>query len=162
NRRYFMKQKVALIALVLIAAVAAAQAQEKYLDIFYVQIKPEKRAEFDAINKKFITANRNNQGDSWIGLETVYGTGGSVTFMSLRSSYADVDKASGAFYGALAKAYGKPGTDKLFQDFGQCVTSTRGELRRVRFDFSSNVSPDSLTKLLGETRWVRTTVVHLR
>ena len=41
------------IALVLLAAMAAAQAQqtqEDYLDVYTAQVKPEKRADFDALS----------------------------------------------------------------------------------------------------------------
>src|SRR5882757_6136453 len=141
-----------LVGLMLLTALAVGQMQEQYLDVFYVQVKPEKRAEFDAINKKIVAANHKN-GDEWIAMETVYGTGNRVTFISMRGSYADIDKGSGAFYGSMEKAYGKAATDKLFQDFNQCVISTRGEIRRRRWDLSSNVPSDSaaVMKMLGET-----------
>ena len=42
--------------------------------------------------------------------------------------------------GALQKTYGKS-TDKLMQDFNQCIESSRGEIRRRRLDLSSNPPP---------------------
>jgi hypothetical protein len=154
------------LALVLLAAWAAGQAQqarEDYLDVFSVQVKPDKRADFDAIAKKIVAANRQNNGDSWLAMETVYGPGDRVTFVSMRQSYADVEKATGTFMAAMQKAYGK-GTDKLFQDFSQCLVSSRSEMRRRRWDLSTNVpaDPAAMTKLLGDSRWLRTTVVHVR
>ncbi len=157
----------ASVAFVLLAALAISQAQEEqvdYLDVFSVDVKPEKRAEFDAIAKKMVSANRQNGGDAWLTMETAYGPSNRVMFVSTRHSYADVEKATGAFFGALQKAYGKAGTDKMFQDFNQCVVSSRGELRRRRWDLSSNAPKDAAAyaKLVGEARWLRTTAVHVR
>jgi hypothetical protein len=152
------------VVLVLLAAFAAGQAQEQYLDVFTVQVKPEKRADFDAITKKIVAANRQNQGDAWLAMETVYGRGDRVSFISIRQSYGDIEKATGTFYGAMQKAYGKAGTDKVFQDFSQCVVSSRSEFRRRRWDLSSNAPADAaaMSKLLGESRWLRTTAVQVR
>jgi hypothetical protein len=156
-----------VIVFVLLAALAAGQAQqaiEEYLDVYSVQVKPDKRADFDAIAKKIAAANQQNSGDTWLASETVYGPGDRVTFVSTRHTYGDIETATGAFMGALQKAYGKPGTDKIFQDFSQCVVSSRSEIRRRRWDLSSNAPADSaaMAKLIGETRWLRTTVVHVR
>ena len=57
------KTIVSVIAFVLLGALAfvhAQQAQESYLDVFTVQVKPDKRADFDAIGKKIAAANRQN------------------------------------------------------------------------------------------------------
>ena len=157
----------ASFAFVLLTALAfgqAQQAQEDYLDVYTVQVKPEKRAEFDAISKKMVSANRQNNGDSWVAVESVYGPSNRVSFVSTRHSYAEAEKASDAFYGAILKAYGKAATDKMFQDFSQCVLSARGELRRRRWDLSSNAPADAagIAKLVGESRWLRTTMVQVR
>ena len=50
------------------------------------------------------------------------------------------------------------------QDFSQCLVSYRNELRRRRWDLSSNVpsDPAAMAKMLGETRFLRTTVAHIR
>ena len=72
------------VVLVLLATLAAGQAQEQYLDVYTVQVKPEKRAEFDAIAKKIGAANRQNKGDAWLAAETVYGQGDRVSFISIR------------------------------------------------------------------------------
>jgi hypothetical protein len=154
------------IALVLLAALAAGQApqaQEDYLDVYSVQVKPDKRADFDAITKKMVAANSQHNGDNWVAMETVYGPGDRVTFISTRQSYGDIEKATGTFYAAMQKAYGKA-IDKVFQDFSQCLVSTRSEIRRRRWDLSSNApaDPAAMAKLVGDSRWLRTTVVHVR
>ncbi len=151
------------VASLLLATLAVGQAQEQYLDVYSVQVKPEKRADFDVITKKMVAANRQN-GDAWLTQETVYGPGDRVTFISMRSSYSDIDKGMGAFYGSMQKAYGKAGAEKMFQDFSQCVVSTRSEFRRRRWDLSSNVpsDPAAVMKIVGESRWLRTTAVHVR
>jgi len=155
---------VVFVSFVALLASYAQQAQEDYLDVFTVQVKPEKRAEFDSIAKKMVAANRQNNGDAWITMETVYGPSDRVTFLSTRHSYAEIEKASGQFFGAIQKTYGKAATDKLFQDFSQCIVSSRGELRRRRWDLGSSRPSDAaaLAKLVGESRWLRTTVVHVR
>jgi hypothetical protein len=156
-----------VIAFVLLAALAvgqAQQAQESYLDVFTVQVKPDKRADFDAISKKIAAANRQNKGDTWIAMETVYGPGDRVSFVSTRNSYGEVESAMGEFMGALQKTYGKAATDKMFQDVSQCTVSSRSEIRRRRWDLSSNApsDPAAYAHLLGEARWLRTTMVHVR
>ena len=161
-----MKRKAmwTAVALVLLATLAAGQAQEQYLDVYTAQVKPEKRADFDAMTKKMVAANRQNEGDSWLTMETIYGPGNRVTFISTRQGYGEAEKASDTFYGALQKAYGKPGTDKLFQDYNQCLVSSRSEFRRRRWDLSSNAptDPAAMAKMLGESRWLRTVAVHVR
>src|SRR2546427_498234 len=102
---------VAVVLLAVLAVGQAQQTQEEYLDVFTVQVKPEKRADFDAINKKIAAANRQNKGDAWLAMETVYGPGDRVTFVSTRHSYGDIEKAQGAFFEALQKTYGKAATD---------------------------------------------------
>jgi hypothetical protein len=161
-----MKRKAmwTAVALVLLATLAAGQAPEQYLDVYTVQVKPEKRSEFDAISKKIVAANRQNKGDAWLAMETVYGQGDRVSFVSMRRSYEDAEKGTGAFDQAMQKAFGKSGTDKTLQDFSQCVVSSRSEFRRRRWDLSSNVPADAegMTKMLGDARWLRTVAVHVR
>jgi quinol monooxygenase YgiN len=152
------------VVLVLLATLAAGQAPEQYLDVYTAQVKPEKRAEFDAITKKMVAANRQNKGDNWLTLETIYGNGNRVTFISIRNSYGETEKASDSFYAAMQKSLGKAGTDKLFQDYNQCIVDTHSELRRRRWDLSSNPPADAaaMSNMLGETRWLRTTAVHVK
>lgn len=164
-----MQRKVtgAMFAVVLLAALAAGQAQqalEDYLDVLTVQVKPDKRAEFDAINKKIAVANRQNKGDTWLAMETVYGRGNRVTFVSSRHGYTDVETAMGVFDHAMEKALGKAGAEKLERDFNQCIDSSRSEIRRRRWDLSSNAPSDAAAyaKLIGESRWLRTVTVHVK
>src|ERR1700756_162333 len=64
----------------------------------------------------------------------------------------------------MQKTYGKAAADKMLQDFNQCLASSRSEFRRRRWDLSSNppADPAAMAKLVGESRWLRTTVVHVR
>lgn len=162
-RRKALGTAVALVLLAALAAGQAQQAREDYLDVFTVQVKPDKRADFDAIAKKIVAANRQNNGDTWIAMETTYGPGDRVTFVSTRQNYGDIEKASGVFMAAMGKAYGKA-TDKVFQDFSQCLVSSRSEIRRRRWDLSSNspADPTAIAKLVGGSHWLRTTAVHVR
>src|SRR5260370_11330815 len=107
------------VALLLLTALAVGQAQEQYLDVYIAQVKPEKRADFDAISKRMVAANRQSKGDTWLTMETAYGPGDRVTFISVRQSYADAEKGTDAFFGSLQKAFGKAGTDKILQDYNQ-------------------------------------------
>jgi|SRR5262252_70198 len=152
------------VAVVLLATMALGQAQEQYLDVFTVQVKPEKRAEFDAIAKKIAMANRQNKGDTWVAMEQIYGHGNRVSFISFRNGFAGIETGMGAFYGAMQKGFGQAGADKIFQDFSECATSMHSELRRRRWDLSSNISSDpaAMAKLSGEARWLRTTAVHVK
>src|SRR5215470_4666635 len=125
------------IAVILLAAFAVAQAPDQYLDVYVAQVKPEKRADFDAIAKKMVAANRQNKGDEWLTMETSYGPVNRVTFISVRQSYADVQKGGDTFYESLKKGFGEAGADKMELDFMQCLVSARTELRRRRWDLSS-------------------------
>lgn len=153
---------LAVLTLVAVVAAQAQQAQEDYLDVYSVQVKPDKRADFDAIAKKMVAANREN-GDLWITQETVYGPGDRVIFISTRHSYGEAEKGAAAFDQAVQKAYGK-GADKLFQDYSQCVVSQRSELRRRRWDLTANPpsDPAAYAKMIAGARWLRTTAVHIR
>jgi len=161
-----MKQRAmwTAIAVILLAAFAVAQAPDQYLDLYIAQVKPEKRADFDAISKKMVAANRQNKGDEWLAMETVYGPMNRVTLVSTRQSYGDTEKGSDAFDAAMQKSLGKAATEKLFQDFNQCLVSSRSELRKRRWDLGSNPPADgaAMAKMLGESRWLRTTVIHVK
>ena len=156
-----------LACAVLLSAVAFAQTQDfysGYLDVAIAKVKPEKRAEFDAINKKMAEANRRNKGDNWIVSETIEGEWNTVYYTSARQSYAEIEKGMDAFMGALGKPGGAAASAKMMQDFYNCVQSFRVEVRRRRGDLSSNPPADAaaLAKMVGETRWVRTVMVRVR
>jgi len=160
----FRKALWALGVAVCLAAPLAVQAQGDYLDIFIVKVKPEKLADFQALTKKWVEANRRYNGDRWLTLETVYGEGNVYQFTSVRKDYADVDKSNEASMAAGNKAFGKEAAQKLGQDFMNCLVWSRGELRRRRWDLSRKppADPDSYAKLIGESRFLRTTAVHIR
>jgi hypothetical protein len=152
------------IAVVLLTALAVGQAQEQYLDVYIAQVKPEKRADFDALSRKMVAANRQNKGDAWLTTEAVYGRGDRVSFISMRSGYGDAEQATDAFFGALQKTYGKAAAEKMLQDFDQCLTSSRTEFRRRRWDLSSNAPADAaaMARILGDARYLRTTAIHVK
>src|SRR5437867_903925 len=116
----------------LLSATAAGQAPEGFLDVLLVKVKPEKRTEFDAIVKKMVDANRKNKGDTWLASEITYGEGNTVNFTSIRANYDGIEKGFVSFMGALSKAYGQAAAGKIFQDFSNCIVSSRSELRRRR------------------------------
>jgi hypothetical protein len=160
----FRKALGALAVVVCLAAPVTVQAQGDYLDVFIVKVKPEKRADFLALSKKFADANRRFNGDRWIALESVYGEGNVYQFTSTRKDYAEIDKVNEAEMTAANKAFGKETAQKLGQDFNNCIVWSRAELRRRRWDLSSKVpqGPEAYAKLIGESRLLRTTAVHIR
>ncbi|HVS88375.1 MAG TPA: hypothetical protein VHF01_09155 [Candidatus Acidoferrum sp.] len=153
-----------VVAGLVLAAPVAVRAQGDYLDEYIVKVKPEKVADFTVLAKKVADANRRFNGDRWIAMETLYGEGNTYAFVSTRQDYADIDKGNDAFLGALQKAYGKGAAEKTLQDWNNCVESSRTELRRRRWDLSSNAPTDlaAYAKLVGETRVLRTIAVHVR
>src|ERR1700751_6074772 len=153
-----------VVVVTLLAVMAVDQGQEQYLDIFIAQVKPEKRADFDAISKKIAVINRQNNDDQCFAMETDYGPMNRVTIISTRNGYAEIQKGSDAFMGALQKALGKDGADKLFADFAKCLENSRSELRRRRWDLSSNAPTDAaaMAKMLGEARYLRTTSIRIK
>jgi hypothetical protein len=143
---------------------AAAQAQDSYLDQYVVHVKPEKRAAFDALIKKLVAANRDHPGDNWVAVETTYGEGNTISFTSLRQSYGEIEKANGAFMGAVEKTMGHPGMEKLFEDLASCTAESQSVLARRRPDLSSNMpsDPSAESRIVGNTRWIRTTRIVVR
>lgn len=154
----------ALVVVVCLAVPVAVRAQGDYLDVYIVKVKPEKLADFQALTKKFVDANRKHNGDTWIALETVYGEGNVYQFTSTRKDYADVDKANEAEMGAVNKALGKELAEKMGRDFQNCLVWSHSELRRRRWDLSSKAPTDAAAyaKFIGESRVLRTTAVHIR
>lgn len=154
----------ALAVVLCLAAPVAVQAQGDYLDILIDRVKPEKLADYQALVKKWADANRRFNGDRWLALETVYGEGNVYQFTSVRKDYADVDKSNEAAMAAANKAFGKEAVQKMEQDFMNCLVSYRGELRHRRWDLSRKppADADSYAKLIGESRFLRTTAVRVR
>jgi hypothetical protein len=155
---------LAVVAGLFLAAPVAVRAQGDYLDEYIVKVKPEKVADFNALAKRVANANRRFNGDHWIAMETLYGEGETYAFVSTRQDYADTEKGSDAFLGALNKAYGKDAAEKMLQEWESCLASSRTELRRRRWDLSRKAPTDAAAyaKLVGETRVLRTTAVHVR
>ena len=154
----------ALGVAVCLAAPVAVRAQGDYLDVYVVKVKPEKLADFEAITKKWVDANRKHGGDTWIALETQYGEGNIYQFTSTRKDYADIDKSMESGMAAATKAFGKEMAEKMERDFQNCLVWSRAELRRRRWDLSSKAPADAAAyaKLIGESRVLRTTAVHIR
>jgi hypothetical protein len=151
-------------SVLLLAAVVSAQQPASYLEVMTVKVKPEKRAEFDSITKKIVDVNRRHGGDLWVASEVGYGEGNTISFIMPRTTLADVDKGMEMFMGAMMKAYGETAMNKLFQDFNNCIVSSRTELRRQRPDLSANVptDPAAMERKVAESRWLRTNVAHVR
>ena len=156
-------------ATLLLAAAAPAQIQvgqvtNDYVDVMAFRVKPDRRADFDAIVKQMVEANRQNQGDRWIAWETSYGEWQSVYFTAFHPNYASIEQSGESFRSAMTKAVGPEGLAKMLQDFNQTVVSGRAEIRTRRLDLSNNVpaEPAARAKDVGSARWLRTTIVRVR
>ena len=142
-----MRKTIATLFLAtLTSGMMTAQDPAEYLDEFIVKVKPEKRAEFDAINKKIVALNRRNKGDAWLASENTYGENNVVTFVSRRSGFGDAQKAFDLFMGALAKPAGMAAAEKMFQDFNNTVLSARSEMRRRRPELGTNVPASAASR----------------
>jgi len=159
----FRRTFTALAVIVCLVAPVAVYAQGDYLDVYIAKVKPEKIADFEALAKKMADVNRRNNGDRWLAMESLYGEGDTYVFISTRQDYADTDKGSAAFFGALSKAYGQDGAEKMLHEWDSCLVSSRSELRKRRWDLSRK-APDAADygKFVGESRLLRTTAVHIR
>jgi hypothetical protein len=153
-----------LILVLLPAGSAPAQMTNDYLDVGIVTVKPEKRAEFEAIIRKMVDANRKHQGDYWLTSEMMFGPGNTYIYVSPRQNFAGVEQGYGSFMGAMEKSLGHAATAKLMQDFGTCLSSSRGEFRRRRWDLSANppTSESAMNELVGRGRWLRTAIIRVR
>jgi len=160
----FRKALWALIAVVCLAAPAAVRAQGDYLEVFIAKVKSEKVAEFQALTKKWVDANRRFNGDRWLALQAVYGEGNVYQFTSTRKDYAEIDKINEAGMLAANKAFGKDAAQKLDQEWTNCFAWSRTELRRRRWDLSRKApkDPEAYARFIGESRLLRTTAVHIR
>jgi quinol monooxygenase YgiN len=153
-----------LLAVILLGSPPALWAQGDYLDVSVVKVKPEKVANFEAIGRKIADANRHNNGDLWLAMQTLYGETNTYVFVSRRQDYAEISKGNDAFMNAMNKAFGKEAADKLLNEVNNCLISWRSELRLRRPDLSSKAPTDAqaLDKLVGESRVLRTIAIHVR
>src|SRR5690348_16779671 len=135
-----------------------------YLDVTVFKIRPEKRAEFDAVARRIAEANRKGKGDFWTAMEVVYGENNTMQIVSPRQNYAAIDSASAAFMNAIKEGYGPGGVSKMMADFNNTILSSRSEIRRRRWDLSVNPPTDAggYNKLIGETRWLRTIRINVK
>jgi hypothetical protein len=161
-----MKQLFAAMSLVLLA-IPLAPAQEMmgdYLDVTVVKVRPERRADFDAMGRRVADANRKAKGDFWTASEVSYGENNIVQFISPRQNYAAIDSGLTAFMSAIKAGYGPGGMQKMMADFNSTIISSRSEIRRRRWDLTANPPSDADTynKLVGEARWLRTIQVSIR
>src|SRR5260370_11950595 len=149
---------------VCIVAPVTVHAQGDYLDVYIVKVKPEKLADFQALSRKWVDANRRFNGDHWVASETIYGEGDVFVFASPRQDYADIDKLNEAGTQAVNRACGKESRAKILRDWESCLVWSRTELRHRRPDLSRKVPTDmdSYAKLIGESKVLRTTAVHVR
>lgn len=161
-----MKQLFTAMSLALLATpLAQAQAMMgDYLDVFIVKVRPEKRADFDAIARRIADANRKAKGDSWIAMQVEYGENNTVQFTSQRQNYAAIDSGMTAFMNAIKAAYGPGGVPKMMADFNNTILSSRSEIRRRRGDLTVNPPSDAdgYSKLIGEARWLRSIQVRVK
>jgi len=152
----------AIPILALLAFGAAAQDQDRFIDMYVVKVKPEKRADFDAMSKKMAEANRKNKGDRWLAYESVYGETDTVVFGSSRKNYAATEAGMNSFDAAMKEAFG-PKMPAMMADFEKCINSGRAELRRRRWDLAINM-PDSheMNAAVGHSRYLRVTTIRVR
>jgi antibiotic biosynthesis monooxygenase (ABM) superfamily enzyme len=147
----------------LLAFSAAAQDRDGYVDYFIAKVKPERRADFDALARKFADANRKANGDRWIASKTEYGDNDTVYFSSARDNMAAIETGSAAFEKALKQTFGAS-SESMMQDMMNCLASSRSEIRRRRFDLSSSSARDlaSIEKIVGAAHFIRTLTVRVR
>jgi quinol monooxygenase YgiN len=159
-----MHRILAISCLTVFGATLAPAQKTDYLDVFEVKVKPEKRADLEAICRKMVEANQKAKGDTWVTMQNEYGEGNTLYFISPRTNYAAVEQGMNSFMGALKEVYGPAASKKMGQDFNATLLSSRAELRRRRWDLSFNVpdDPEKMNKLVGDARWVRTLNVRVR
>ncbi len=160
-----MKKLLTTLSFGLLAApFASAQMNAGYLDTFIVQVKPDRRADFDSASKKIAEANRKAKGDNFIAYEQLYGEDNTVMFVSRRQNYADIEKASAAFGSAITEFYGPGGVKKMMADFDSTLLSARAELRRRHMELSVNAPKDeaAYSQMVGSARYLMLTTMRVR
>ena len=148
----------------LTSAVGIAQPTASgYLDVFVARVKPDKRPAFDAVAKKFATANRQHKGDLWVCYQAEYGEANTVYFVAVRNNYAGIDEGTKSFMGALKSSYGAM-MDKMLAESDSYLIGSRNEIRARRPDLSSNLPADNaaLNAVVGKSRLLRIVMVRTR
>lgn len=142
----------------------AARAQEGYLSANIAQVKMGKGAEFEALVKKLMAANRENGGDHSIVTQVAFGEANVLVDQSFYQTYADMEKAHDAWTKALEKAMGHPGMEKFLADIGNCLVDDRNILLHPRPDLSANLpsDPAAVNQIVGNTRWYRIIRIQVR
>jgi hypothetical protein len=153
-----------LLLAALTSGLMTGQDAATYLDEYIAKVKPEKRAEFDAIGKKIAALNRRNKGDTWLASENLYGENNVVTFISLRGGFGDAGKAVDLFLGALSKPGGMTAAEKIMQDSNNTLISARSEMWRRRPDLGTNVptSAADTAAVIGKARFLYMVTVRVR
>jgi hypothetical protein len=161
-----MKPLLAVLSLGLLLSpfACAQQAGGDYLDDYIVKVKPDKRAEYDAISKKVAEANRKAKGDTWLAMEQFYGDGDTVMYVSPRKNFADVEQGNTAFMAAVNEAYGAGGMKKMMMDYGPTIVSARSVVRRRRWDLTVNAPKDenAYNQLVGNAHYLMSTVMRVK
>jgi quinol monooxygenase YgiN len=159
-----IRKLILTVASILLGLSVTGAQQGGYLDVYIAKVKPEKRAEFDAVSKKMAEANRHHYGDNWITFDAAYGQLNTVIFSSARKDYGDVEKGMGSFEGALGKGLGLAEARTLEQQFDSTLESARTEIRLRRWDLSYNPPADGAAYIqaIGNTRWIRATIIQVR
>lgn len=158
-----MRRTLLASAIGVLLAVPAVAQRDDYLDVMTVKIKPEKASDFRAVAKRIADANRRHGGDDWLSAETIYGEGGTYSFISPRRDFAAIEAAYGRFMKAMMEGYGPAGVEKVFAEFERCVQSSRSEVRRRRWDLSANAPEgEDANKMIGNARWLATTRVRIK
>jgi len=152
------------VALLATPLMHAQQIMGDYLDVTVFKVRPEKRAEFDAVARRIADANRKGKGDFWTAMEVVYGENNTLQIVSPRQNYAAIDSGTAAFMNAIKEGYGPGGVSKMMADFNGTILSARSEIRRRRGDLAMNAptDADAYNKLMGGARWLRTIQVRVK
>jgi hypothetical protein len=158
-----MRRPLLALAIGVLLAVPAVAQRGDYLEVMTVKLKPEKSADFRAVARRIADANRRHGGDNWLAVETVYGEGGTHSFISPRKDFAAIDGAFKRFMNAMIEGFGPAGMEKTFADFESCLQSSRSEVRRRRWDLSANApAGEEANKMIGNARWLGVTRVQVR
>lgn len=153
-----------VFALALCANAVLGQPQGELIDIYTAKVKPEKRSAFEAAMKKMVAANRRHDGDHWVAFYPMYGAAhGAFHFASVRPNLAASETGMEAFVGALTKDVGAANLGRFFDEYTATLESESADIRMRRPDLSVNMpeTPEGRLKLIGASRYLRTTIIRL-